>query len=168
MPLAQMSVLAISTEELYTAAVGERAARYYVPKFLAFKDGTKRFSFNFWALLFGAFWFCYRRMWISALVLWIGGIWVVRFLTSTTLLNLGLSQLATPIISIVSTLYIGVVLQSLQTTCITAALDSASPTSARNSWTTPCLERTKVPIRGQLGRPGSPGIVDCGSAPVTD
>ena len=110
MPLAQMSVLAISTEELYTAAVGERAARYYVPKFLAFKDGTKRFSFNFWALLFGAFWFCYRRMWISALVLWIGGIWVVRFLTSTTLLSLGLSQLATPIISIVSTLYIGVVL----------------------------------------------------------
>jgi len=59
---------AISTEELYTAAVGERAARYYVPKFLAFEEGTKRFSFNVWALLFGALWFCYRRMWISALV----------------------------------------------------------------------------------------------------
>ena len=57
---------AISKEELYTAAVGERAARYYVPKFLAFEEGTKRFSFNVWALLFGAFWFCYRRMRISA------------------------------------------------------------------------------------------------------
>jgi uncharacterized protein DUF2628/pilin len=101
---------AISTEELYTAAVGERAARYYVPKFLAFEEGTKRFSFNVWALLFGAFWFCYRRMWISALVLWIGGTWLVGFLTSTTLLSLGLSHLATPIMSIVSALYIGVIL----------------------------------------------------------
>jgi hypothetical protein len=50
---------ATSMEELYSAAVGERAARYYVPKFLAFEEGTKRFSFNVWALLFGAFWFCY-------------------------------------------------------------------------------------------------------------
>jgi Protein of unknown function (DUF2628)/Pilin (bacterial filament) len=101
---------AISKEELYSAAVGVRAARYYVPKFLAFDEGSKRFSFNVWALLFGAFWFCYRRMWISALVLWIGGTWLVRFLTSTTLLTLGLSQLATPIMSIVSALYVGVVL----------------------------------------------------------
>jgi hypothetical protein len=101
---------AISMEELYTAAVGERAARYYVPKFLAFEEGTKRFSFNVWALLFGAFWFCYRRMWISALVLWIGGTWLVGFLTSTTLLGLGLSQLTTPIMSIVSALYVGVIL----------------------------------------------------------
>jgi hypothetical protein len=102
---------AISREELYTAAVGERGARYYVPKFLAFEEGTKRFSFNVWALLFGAFWFCYRRMWISALVLWIGGMWLVGFLTSTTLLVLlGPSQLATPIMSIVSALYVGVVL----------------------------------------------------------
>src|SRR5579862_7605949 len=82
----------ISREQLYTAAVGERAARYYVPKFLAFEDGTKRFSFNVWALLFGAFWFCYRRMWISALVLWIGGGWLVGFLTSTTLLSVGSAQ----------------------------------------------------------------------------
>src|SRR5271170_4073206 len=59
---------AISREELYTAAVGERAARYYAPKFLAFEEGMKRLFFNVWALLFGAFWFCYRRMWISALV----------------------------------------------------------------------------------------------------
>ena len=51
----------ISREQLYPAAFGERAARYYVPKFLAFEDGTKRFSFV-WALLFGAFWFCYRRL----------------------------------------------------------------------------------------------------------
>ena len=101
---------AISKEELYTAAVGERAARYYVPKFLAFEEGTKRFSFNVWALLFGAFWFCYRRMWISALVLWIGGTWLVRFLASTSLLVLGLPQLTTPIMSIVSALYIGVIL----------------------------------------------------------
>src|ERR1700692_3622137 len=101
---------AISTEELYTAAVGERAARYYVPKFLAFDDGTKRFSFNVWALLFGAFWFCYRRMWISALVLWIGGTWLVGFLTSTTLLGLGLSKLTTSAASIVSALYVGVIL----------------------------------------------------------
>jgi Protein of unknown function (DUF2628)/Pilin (bacterial filament) len=101
---------AISKEELYTAAVGERAARYYVPKFLAFEEGTKRFSFNVWALLFGAFWFCYRRMWISALVLWIGGTWLVGVLTSTTLLALGLSQLTTPIISIVSALYVRVIL----------------------------------------------------------
>lgn len=101
---------AISKEELYTAAVGERAARYYVPKFLAFEEGTKRFSFNVWALLFGAFWFCYRRMWISAMVLWIGGAWLVGFLTSTTLLGLGLSKLTTPIISIVSALYVGIIL----------------------------------------------------------
>jgi hypothetical protein len=101
---------AISREDLYTAAVGERGARYYVPKFLAFEEGTKRFSFNVWALLFGAFWFCYRRMWISALVLWIGGTWLVGFLTSTTLLALGLSQVATPIMSIVSALYVGVIL----------------------------------------------------------
>jgi hypothetical protein len=71
---------AIGREDLYTAALGERFARYYVPKFLAFEEGTKRFSFNVWALLFGAFWFCYRRMWISALVLWIGGMWLVGFL----------------------------------------------------------------------------------------
>ena len=32
---------AISREELYTAAVGERGARYYVPKFLAFEGETK-------------------------------------------------------------------------------------------------------------------------------
>jgi hypothetical protein len=102
--------LAISREELYPAAVGERAARYYVPKFLAFEEGTKRFSFNVWALLFGAFWFCYRRMWISALVLWIGGTWLVGFLTSTTLLSLGFSHLASPIMSVVSALYIGIVL----------------------------------------------------------
>jgi hypothetical protein len=101
---------AISREELYTAAVGERAARYYVPKFLAFEEGTKRLSFNIWALLFGAFWFCYRRMWISALVLWIGGAWLVGFVTSTTLLVLGLPQLTTRITSIVSALYIGVIL----------------------------------------------------------
>jgi hypothetical protein len=92
---------AISREDLYTAAVGERGARYYVPKFLAFEEGTKRFSFNVWALLFGALWFCYRRMWISALVLWIGGAWLVGFLTSTTLLVLGFSQVPTPIMSIV-------------------------------------------------------------------
>jgi len=71
---------AISMEELYATAVGERAASYYVPKFLAFEEGTKRVSFNVCALLFGAFWFCYRRMWISALVLWIGGTWLVGFL----------------------------------------------------------------------------------------
>jgi hypothetical protein len=99
-----------STEELYTAAVGERAARYYVPKFLAFEEGTKRFSFNVWALLFGAFWFCYRRMWISALVLWIGGTWLVGFLTSTTLLVLGLPQFTTDTVSIISALYVGVIL----------------------------------------------------------
>jgi hypothetical protein len=96
---------ATSKEELYTAAVGERAARYYVPKFLAFEEGTKRFSFNVWAMLFGAFWFCYRRMWISALVLWIGGTWLVGFLTSTAILTLGLSQLRNPIMSIVLALY---------------------------------------------------------------
>ncbi len=101
---------AISKEDLYTAAVGERAARYYVPKFLAFEEGTKRFSFNVWALLFGAFWFCYRRMWISALVLWIGGTWLLGFLTSTALLSLGLPQLTTSMMSIVSALYVGVVL----------------------------------------------------------
>jgi hypothetical protein len=101
---------AISREELYTAAVGERAARYYVPKFLAFEEGTKRLSFNVWALLFGAFWFCYRRMWISALVLWIGGAWLVGFVTSTTLLILGLPHLTIRITSIVSALYIGVIL----------------------------------------------------------
>jgi hypothetical protein len=49
-------------------------------------------------------------MWISALVLWIGGTWLVGVLTSTTLLALGLSQLTTPIISIVSALYVGVIL----------------------------------------------------------
>jgi hypothetical protein len=102
--------MAISREELYTAAVGERGARYYLPKFLAFEEGTKRFSFNVWALLFGAFWFCYRRMWVSALVLWIGGSWLVGFLTSTTLLALGVSQFATPIMAIVSALYAWVVL----------------------------------------------------------
>jgi hypothetical protein len=101
---------AISREELYTAAVGERAARYYVPKFLAFDDGTKRFSFNIWALLFGAFWFYYRRMWICALVLWIGGTWLVGFLTSTAFLSMGLAQPATPVVSIASALYIGVIL----------------------------------------------------------
>ncbi len=101
---------AISREEMYTAAVGERAARYYVPKFLAFEDGTKRFSFNVWALLFGAFWFCYRGMWISALVLWIGGTWLVGFLTSTAFLSMGLAQPATPVVSIASALYIGVIL----------------------------------------------------------
>jgi hypothetical protein len=101
---------AISMEELYTAAVGERAARYYVPKFLTFEEGRKRFSFNVWALFFGAFWFCYRRMWISALVLWIGGTWLVGFLTSTTLLSLRLSQFSTPIMSIVSALYVGLIL----------------------------------------------------------
>jgi hypothetical protein len=101
---------AISTEQLYIAAVGERAARYYVPRFLAFEDGTKRFSFNVWALFFGAFWFCYRRMWISAVVLWIGGTWLVEFLTSTTLLSLGRSQFSTPIISIALALYVGVIL----------------------------------------------------------
>jgi hypothetical protein len=101
---------AISREELYTAAVGERGTRYYVPKFLAFEEGTKSFSFNVWALLLGAFWFCYRRMWISALVLWIGGTWLVGFLTSTTLLALGLSRLTTPIMSIVSALYVGGIL----------------------------------------------------------
>jgi hypothetical protein len=101
---------AISREELYTAAVGKRAARYYVPKFLAFDDGTKRFSFNIWALLFGAFWFCYRRMWISALVLWIGGTWLLGFLTSTAFLSMGLAQPTTPVLSIASALYIGVIL----------------------------------------------------------
>jgi hypothetical protein len=101
---------ATSMEELYTAAVGDRAARYYVPKFLAFDEGKKRFSFNFWAFLFAAFWFCYRRMWISALVLWIGGTWLVRFLTITALLTLGLSQFATPILSIVTAIYVGVIL----------------------------------------------------------
>jgi hypothetical protein len=89
---------AISTEELYTAAVGERAARYYVPKFLAFENGTKHFSFNVWALLFGAFWFCYRRMWISALALWIGGTWLLGFLLSTALLSIGIAQPSTPVV----------------------------------------------------------------------
>jgi hypothetical protein len=102
--------LAISTEELYTAAVGERAASYYVTKFLAFDNGTKHFSFNVWALLFGAFWFCYRRMWISALVLWIGGTWLLGFLLSTTLLSIGLAQPSTPVVSIASALYVGVIL----------------------------------------------------------
>jgi hypothetical protein len=101
---------AISTEELYTAAVGKRAARYYVPKFLAFDDGTKRLSFNVWALLFGALWFCYRRMWISTLVLWIGGTWLLGFLTNTALLSMGFAQSTTPVVSIVSALYVGVVL----------------------------------------------------------
>jgi Protein of unknown function (DUF2628) len=101
---------AISKEDLYTAAVGERAARYYVPKFLAFEEGTKRLSFNVCALLFGAFWFCYRRMWVAALVLWIGGMWLMGFLTNVTLLSLGFPQLATPIIAIVSMLYVGVIL----------------------------------------------------------
>jgi hypothetical protein len=100
----------ISSEELYTAAVGERAARYYVPKFLAFEGGTKRFSFNVWALLFGAFWFCYRRMWISALVLWMGGAWLVAFLTSTAVLSVGAPQFTSQIVSIVSAFYVGIIL----------------------------------------------------------
>ena len=49
-------------------------------------------------------------MWISALVLWIGGTWLVAFLASTTLLSLGLSQSATPIMSIAVALYVGVIL----------------------------------------------------------
>jgi hypothetical protein len=36
---------AISTEELYTAAVGERAARYYLPKFPR-RDGTITIRFT--------------------------------------------------------------------------------------------------------------------------
>jgi hypothetical protein len=148
---------AISRKELYAAAVGEPAARYYVPKFLAFEDGTKRFSFNVWALLFGAFWFCYRRMWISALMLWIVGTWLVGFLTSTTLLSLGLTQLATPIVSIASALYIGVILPVSANYLYYSSVgqrithlrekfvDDAEALSALNSRS------------GELGRPGNPG-----------
>lgn len=53
--------MSIGREALYTAAVGERGARYYVPKFLSFEEGTKLFSFNIRALLFGTLWFCYRH-----------------------------------------------------------------------------------------------------------
>jgi hypothetical protein len=59
----------ISKELLYRAAVGKAQENFYVAKFLAFEESeSSRRSWNWAAVLFGPFWFLYRRMFVFALV----------------------------------------------------------------------------------------------------
>jgi hypothetical protein len=61
---------AITKALLYQAAVGLQAADFYVPKFLTFEeDAGPRRSWNWAPFFFGLFWFVYRRMYLSALVI---------------------------------------------------------------------------------------------------
>ncbi|GAA6141884.1 DUF2628 domain-containing protein [Hydrogenophaga sp. 5NK40-0174] len=54
-------------EELYRAAVGEKKAEYYVPRFLAFDDAGKGSIGWHWPAFFVTFgWLLWRRMWAVA------------------------------------------------------------------------------------------------------
>jgi hypothetical protein len=60
---------AITKTLLYQAAVGLPSADFYVPKFLTFEeDAGPRRSWNWAPFFFGLFWFVYRQMYLSALV----------------------------------------------------------------------------------------------------
>lgn len=61
--------LEITKEQLYRAAVGKPRDDFYVPKFLAFEESDSRRSWNWAAVVFGPFWFLYRRMFVAALLL---------------------------------------------------------------------------------------------------
>jgi hypothetical protein len=43
---------------------------YYAEKLVNFEEG-KKYSFNFWAGLFGLLWFCYRKMYVQTVVIFI-------------------------------------------------------------------------------------------------
>jgi hypothetical protein len=43
---------------------------YYAEKLVNFEQG-KKYSFNFWAGLFGLSWFCYRKMYIQCIIIFI-------------------------------------------------------------------------------------------------
>jgi Tfp pilus assembly major pilin PilA len=57
-------------ENLYRAAVGDRRADYYVPRFMRFDEpGASRASWNWPAFFVAFFWGLYRRMYGSSLLL---------------------------------------------------------------------------------------------------
>ncbi len=60
----------ITGEARYRAAVGPRA-NFYVPKFLRFDAGESRASWNWPAFFLGALWMLYRRMWSTAVYLFL-------------------------------------------------------------------------------------------------
>jgi hypothetical protein len=58
----------ITKEQLYRAAVGKPKDNFYATRFLAFEESESRRSWNWAAVVFGPFWFLYRRMFVFALV----------------------------------------------------------------------------------------------------
>jgi hypothetical protein len=60
---------AVSTQDmegLYRAAVGEKKADFYVPKFVRFdRPGASRLSWNWPAFFVSFYWFLYRRMYAT-------------------------------------------------------------------------------------------------------
>ncbi|MGH8262321.1 MAG: pilin [Steroidobacteraceae bacterium] len=62
--------MTITDEVRYGAAVGPRA-HFYVPKFLRFDAGESRISWNWPAFFIGVLWMLYRRMWSTAVYLFL-------------------------------------------------------------------------------------------------
>lgn len=69
-------------EALYRAAVGQKRADFYVPKFIRFdQPGASKASWNWSAFLISFYWFLYRRMFgywavcclLIPIALWVGG-----------------------------------------------------------------------------------------------
>jgi hypothetical protein len=55
--------------DVYRAYFTEES-KYYADKLEKFENG-KKISFNFWAAVLGIYWFCYRRMYVEAFLLYI-------------------------------------------------------------------------------------------------
>ena len=82
----------IKTEALYRAAVGP-FANGYVQKFVRFSASeTTRRSWNFAAMIFGFFWFLYRRMYIAAFLVCIIGPAVLLYVPRMVMAGLGFSS----------------------------------------------------------------------------